>query len=210
MGDRGSSSGFVGSNQERKREKSIQSTLKSIVEKRRTAKIEFGYTVDLDGNIINMNRGGKSSCKITDCWDRIGIHNHPDGEQGQIGGTFSAADLRSMLLTNRPINYAFDRETIYELRALNWSPKGEWNFGNSTKAIEIHNKYNKYVNDSCLKAYNTAKQMLQTGKFDRKDGTVDTKAYADYQAREWHRMLGDWLRNNAKDFGYEYSEHKIR
>jgi len=198
--------------EKRKSEIALKKAVSDIVSKRKNAKIEFGYALELDGTVATMNRGGKSSCKITDSWDRVGVHNHPDSDLGAIGGTFSPADLASMYLTNRPINYAIDREYIYELRALNWKPLGKNNYdgGRLKTALELKDRYNKFIRNADAKSYNRAKELMQQGRFDKPDGTVDMKRYWGYQARMWHAMLGNWLKNHANEFGYEYHVHSIR
>ena len=211
VGDKNGSEPAPEQKRKRVQEKKVWTTLKSIVDKRKEAKVEFGYTVDLDGTVLVMNRGGRSSCKITDCWDKIGIHNHPRGERGEPGGTFSPADLRSMLITNRPRNFAIDQEFIYELRAIGWKPKGNDNLSERyQKGIELHARYNAFVQQSLNKSYTMANEARMRGEFrDPKTGVSDPVKYVKYQTKAWNDMLRTWLKNNAGSFGYEYHEHRI-
>ena len=65
--------------------------------KRYKSKVEYATVIDEDGNVLEETRGGKGSVRTSGLAMMDGktlSHVHPR-EKGELGGTFSEADLRN-------------------------------------------------------------------------------------------------------------------
>ena len=168
-------------------------------EKRRgNAKIEYGISLDDNGNVVTENKGSKGSVRFT--YDQLGrtkdlshIHPRGKGEEGLIGGTFSDADLnmfnsRNNLTTMR----AKAAEGTYSI-----SKKSNFNSAGFSKYMNEQRKINenkqrmaqKVLADEYYKDrdYNKYKQGLST-------------AFNDFLVNQHNSLL-----NGAKTYGYNYT-----
>lgn len=210
MGDRGSA--FRSSGGESKG-KGLQETVRGIIEKRKNSKIEFGYKMNIDGTEVQEYKGGKTSVKIRDAYEKVTIHNHPRQEDGSDGGPFSDADLYAAIYRNEPVAYAYDQSTIYEWRAINWRHRERTGLDNAMrigKAMDVKMKYKEFAEQASEKASKMAREKMKNGDFRGADGFTDWTAWSQWHTKTWFGMLRGWLKDNAKSFGYEYKEHKIK
>ena len=150
--------------------------------KRFTAKIEFGRVVDKDGNVLCDNKGSKGSCRLdyTALQSEGGVatHNHPrtGSEAGELGGTFSQADLRivahrkisTMRATAAEGTYSLTKQpgfnsegfmryvdgsyaklrTAYEAEVRGLGEKLHAAYKNTSSATETKDLYESYQRDS--------------------------------------------------------------
>lgn len=122
-------------------------TIENFENKRYKNKIEYGLTVDGDGNIVGKeHKGGKGSVRSTYAEamtkDNVFSHNHPRGD-GELGGTFSDSDLRNFIMTNRKTTRATAKEGTYSIsKTNNFDGSGLRNY----YAREDKKAYKKYAN----------------------------------------------------------------
>ena len=162
------------------------------------AKIEWGLLLDKDGNVITENKGGKGSVKfsqshLAQTQDLSHIHPRGKGEEGLIGGTFSAADTnvfasRSNITTMR----AKANEGTYSIS------KGK-NF--DSKGFTQYRKEQTAINQAKQKA--TQQALKEQYAKDRDFGKYATgwdRAFNDFLVDEHNSLL-----KGAKTYGYNYT-----
>lgn len=168
-------------------------------EKRRAnAKIEYGLTLDANGNVVTENKGGRGSVRFTQAQlaqskDLTHIHPRGKGQEGLIGGTFSDADLQ---LFNKQNNLSTMRAKAAEGT---YSISKTKNFNSSG--------FTKYMNEQ--RKINTDKQRMTQKKLaEQYFKDRDYKKYSQGLDTAFNDFLVDQhnsLRNGAKTYGYDYT-----
>lgn len=106
------------------RDTAVSGAMRSAIEKqerkRQTAKVEYAYAMDENGNLIGEKRGGRGSCSVPySFWTENGIltHNHPrtGDEIGILGGTFSVPDIKQVALRGIKTMRASAAEGTYSI-----------------------------------------------------------------------------------------------
>lgn len=179
----------------------LREALEKQESKRQNAKIEFGYPVDAGGNAVYGEfRGGGGSVGIPQ-WvinrSKAYTHNHPrakKGEEGELGGTFSAADLdifadRNNLKTFR----ASAKEGTYSIsKGKNFDAKGLKSYING-KQKENEIAMNKKHSELADKVY--------SGKMSYKDYSKEcSNIFNEYLVAEHNALL-----SGQKQYGYNYT-----
>ena len=168
-------------------------------EKRRAnAKIEYGLTLDANGNVVTENKGGRGSVKFTQAQlaqskDLTHIHPRGKGQEGLIGGTFSDADLQ---LFNKQNN-------LTTMRA----KAAEGTYSISKKKNFDSSGFRNYMNDQ--RKINSDKQRMTQKKLaEQYYKDRDYKKYSQGLDTAFNDFLVDQhnsLRNGAKKYGYDYT-----
>lgn len=168
-------------------------------EKRRAkAKIEYGLSLDANGNVVTENKGSKGSVRFTQAQlaqskDLTHIHPRGKGEESYIGGTFSDADLRLFnQQTNMQTMRAKAAEGTYSIS------KGK-NFNSSG--------FTKYMNEQ-RKANENKQRMTQKSLAEQYYKDRDYNKYRQGLSTAFNDFLVDQhnsLRNGAKTYGYNYT-----
>ena len=95
-------------------------SVKNFEEKRVKGKIEYGLATMADGTVIEERKGGKGSVKLSMYAARtaeVYTHIHPRSglESGQLGGTFSDADINNFANFNQTTTRAAAAEGTYSI-----------------------------------------------------------------------------------------------
>ena len=117
-----------------------QAAIDDFEQRHEKSKIEYATLVDTNGNVLIEKKGGRSSVSVPTYYyyhADVMSHNHPrgKGEEGQLGGTFSDADLKTFAHT--PINtmrasafegtYSITKGSAFDPRKFRSYVKGEHN-----------------------------------------------------------------------------------
>jgi len=171
--------------------KEIDKALHDVEEIRRSLDHEVGTIIDRQGNIINVTDGQEHSVSPPEelLKDNIFTHNHPSG------GIFSAGDIEAMIA-----------DELLELRAS--TPQGTYyslvRIGAVPENMEFMQEYKKAC--SFVKASEAVAADLRSGKLTRDEEVKKGFAiYVEYMAK----LGDDFLKENAKKYGYIYSKGVI-
>lgn len=165
--------------------------------KRGTAKIEYGYAVDANGNPVGREvRGGKGSVRVPrsfhDNPDGTFTHIHPRGD-GMLGGTFSGADLSNFSRFSQKTVRAKAKEGTYSIsKGANFDKTG---FDSHVRKAQADFNTN----------YRTKENAL--GK-DYKDGKITYDEYLKGNAKAFNTALvglHESYRAGQKQYGYKYT-----
>lgn len=169
-------------------------------QKRLTAKIEYGVMYDKNGNVVQQEfKGGKGSVgvphTVINTPGGVFTHNHPrgKGEEGQLGGTFSSADLRTFENNRFMTIRASAAEGTYSLsKTLNFNKQG---FTNYVKSVQSQAK---------------AKQKAANNQLgnDWGSGKINYKQYLQARTNVFNTFLIDvhnGLLAGQKQYGYSYT-----
>lgn len=178
----------------------LRLALEAQEEKRLKAKTEYAIVTDDNGNIIGKEmHGGKGSVRIPE-WDlmrsSVLTHNHPrgTGQEGELGGTFSPADLttfsvRNNLKTIRASaaegTYSITKDKNFDIKAFN----GYVNSVNAKRAAALKTESKKIVNKV-------------------KNGTLEYNDYKKESTKLFNQYLvalhNDYIAGQ-KEYGYKYT-----
>lgn len=168
-------------------------------EKRKAnSKIEYGYILDKDGNVVTENKGGRGSVKfsqsqLAQAKDLSHIHPRGKGQEGLIGGTFSDADTNLFASrTNLTTMRAKASEGTYSIS------KGK-NF--DSKGFTQYVKQQTSINQAKQKATQTKlKEQYKQDKDYSKLAKGWDQAFNDYLVDQHNSLL-----SGAKTYGYNYT-----
>lgn len=166
-------------------------------ERRKESKVEFATVVTEDGKTLMEQRGGKNSVRtplqyLQEPYSTMS-HIHPRGkdEPGQLGGTFSEADL-----------IGFSRRAPIAYRAV--AKEGTYSISKTPSFKSL--KFQEYVRSLDSKRIEMNKKIREVGKKAMK--------YSDYQkevAKVFNAYLVDLhnaLLAGQKQYGYNYTLEK--
>lgn len=167
--------------------------------KRVTAKVEYGYAVDADGNPVGREiRGGKGSVRTPYSYHGDGTtftHIHPR-DDGMLGGTFSGADMKHFANTGNKTTRAAAKEGTYSIS------KGA-NFDRSG--------FNSYVAKSESNFRKTYRSKADSAYQKYKAGNMSFDDYRKANAKAFNTALVQ-LHNDysagQKQYGYTYTLEK--
>lgn len=215
-----------------------EKTLRGIITRTKNLKNEQSRIVDKDGNIILTKQGGKREVAYTvgekreNMQGNIAIHNHPDG------GTFSSADFSDFGYGATDI-IAVSPEGVYRLSAKDISGNGahgDWVKMRDAYEAELDHdmsftklqkqaqqaphlkKLNAQIEKISKQWVDGRKNGLSQDKLDNLMSQYDklSKQYKDALQKERRRLevepSHNWLKKNAKKYGYTYTftEHRTR
>jgi hypothetical protein len=179
----------------------LRNALEAQESKRLKMVTEYGLVVDANGDPIGSERhGGRSSVAIP-TWtlnsDKAAAftHNHPrgSGEAGQLGGTFSDADLDG-----------FSREKVRTYRAS--AAEGTYSI---TKTASFNgrafNTFQHGLQSQMEAAHNQRHSQL---KADLRSGKINYKTYLQGHTNSFNKMLVDLhngLLAGQSQYGYTYT-----
>ena len=178
----------------------VRKSIETWEAKRVGAKIEYAYSVDANGNMIDKEcRGGKGSVRATLAMHATDgatfTHNHPRGD-GMLGGTFSTADLHNFAFYGNTTARATAKEGTYSIsKTKNFDKTG-------------FNKYVAKVNSDCSKKYKTDQKKLGDKYL---NSSMSRSEYEFASAKLFNNYLID-LHNGykagEKQYGYTYTLEK--
>ena len=162
------------------------------------AKIEWGYILDKDGNVVTEHKGGRGSVSFT--YNQLAhakqlshIHPRGKGEEGYLGGTFSGADTNSWVKnTNITTMRAKANEGTYSIsKGKNFDSQGFLKYRKEQSAINTAKK-------------EATKKQLATQYYKDKDYNKYVsgvqQAFNDFLVDEHNSLL-----KGAKTYGYNYT-----
>ena len=176
-------------------ERRVRETALKHVDKYMNHPFEHGYAIGLDGTILDEGRDGTNDmCEIVNAQNAITIHNHPDG------GVPSPQDIRMVGSTNGYMMICYDRSRMYILRKMNWGKSSDSLFGDAKDYRDFARDYEKSMLDCHNRAIETVRQMAYRGE------VKNNKECREAGFRIQNDEMRTWLRNHAKEYGYEYLE----
>ena len=230
--------GSVGNGKIRALPDAQQRTLNRIISRTKNLKNEQYRIVDTDGNILLERKGDEHSVggtvgeKREFMMGNVGIHNHPNG------GTFSHEDFKDFGFGATDI-IAVGPEGVYRLSAIDY--KGNHAHGNwvgmrdAYEAELVHDMSFIALQKQARQAPHIKKLNAQIEEISkqwlngRKNGASQSKLdslmaqynelsaqYKDALKKESRRLevepSHEWLKKNAKKYGYNYTftEHRKR
>lgn len=169
-------------------------------DKRRTAKVEYGYAMDANGNQIGTEvRGGKGSVRVPYSFhttpDSTFTHIHPRSD-GMLGGTFSSADLYNFANYGNKTGRAAAKEGTYSIsKTKNFNAAG----------------FKSYVtqSQSACRKNQSARDAKITKDF--KSGKITYDQYKVQVAKSFNTFLVELhgaYRSGQKQYGYTYTLEK--
>lgn len=183
--------------------------IEEFEDKRYKAKIEYGRVIDKDGNTLCDNRGGRDSCRLSyfalQSEGGIATHNHPRSglDAGELGGTFSTADLS--VVANRKISTmrATAAEGTYSLTKQAGFKASEFlSYANRSEA-KARAAYNAEMKTLSEKLHADQKNIKSTS-----DSQNLWEKYSKSRKNAFNRMLVNMhnsLLAGQKEYGYSYS-----
>lgn len=188
----------------------VRKTIESWEKRRASAKIEYGYAVDSNGNAVGKEvRGGKQSVQTPLYYHATGntfTHIHPRGG-GQLGGTFSPTDLSAFGTTGEQTMRAVAKEGTYSIsKGQNFHGYSLYKYLQaesrkaSAKARQAMTPINKTIRD--------AGNDYSSGKISRAQYDAAYKQYQKDAAKIFNTQLvelHDALLNGQKQFNYTYT-----
>lgn len=186
-----------------KNDSALSGTKRELIEdfekRRGKAKIEYSMLVDENGNVLEENKGSRTSVGASLSARQkaeVLTHNHPrgKGEEFAIGGTFSEGDLNNFTKYNTKTYRASANEGTYSIsKGKNFDSKG----------------FKEYYNREFKN--NMAKMDSVRQKINNKYRNGDFKSYNDYK-NAFYNEFNNLLVNNhnsllagQKQFGYTYT-----
>lgn len=176
-----------------------RATLEAQETKRLSAKIEYAYALDADGNPVGKEkRGGRSQCSIPYSMFADGgtlTHNHPrtGDEAGMLGGTFSSADIRGFSVRGIKTMRASAAEGTYSItKGSNFDAQGLMSFRNSLE---------RRINKESTAKVKAAGERYKRGEITHTDLMNTAKKVGNAALVEIHNELIA----NQKKYGYTYT-----
>ena len=166
--------------------------------KRLDAKVEYGYALDADGNLIGEKRGGRGSCSLPASYYMNGeilTHNHPrtGDEAGTLGGTFSTQDFKVLTVGNLKTMRASAAEGTYSIT------KGK-NF-DGAGLLKYRRQLEKDANAAAKKRVQEAGERYKRGEISSSQLTQAAKDASNRALVSIH----NGLLAGQKDYGYSYT-----
>lgn len=175
----------------------VRKNIEAWETKRGKAKIEYAYSVDANGNMIDRERkGGKGSVRASfqmhDTPGATFTHIHPRGD-GILGGTFSTADLRNFANFANTTVRAKAKEGTYSIsKGKNFDAKGFMN-------------YIRQADSNVTKDY---KNKIKSLNKQYRDSSMTYDEYSKKSAKEFNTMLVNLhneFKKGEKQYGYTYT-----
>jgi len=187
------------------RERKFEQTLRDTESRIQHEAIEHSCVFDQYGNLLEEVTGDEGSVSPSSRYMNMinarATHNHPDiivnGMSFPAGG-FSWEDLWQFAQYRGLKELrAIDSERHYSLKRV-----GQIGVADGKRMAEA---YRKAIDDADKKAMEHCDKLVKEGKLidDEYHYNKEGMRYSDAITRKW-------LRNHAKDYGYQYSEHTRR
>lgn len=188
----------------------VRKTAEAWEKKRASAKIEYGYAVDTNGNPIGKEvRGGKGSVSTPVYYHKQGAtftHIHPR-KAGGLGGTFSPQDISTFGLTGEQTCRAVAKEGTYSIsKGQNFHGKSLYKYFKSAEQT-ADSKRKQAVKPIETKMKSVEKDFI-AGKVNYQQYNAAYKQYAKEATKAFNTMLVDLhnaLLNGQKQFNYTYT-----
>lgn len=187
-------------------DKTVKGAVRQSIEawetKRAKAKIEYAYSVDANGNMIDRERkGGKGSVRAS-----YPMHNTPGAtfthihprEDGVLGGTFSTADLNNFARFANTTVRAKAKEGTYSISK-----------GKNFDAIGFMS-YVKQADYSANKDYKSKMKVLNK---QYRESSISYDEYYKKSAKEFNTMLVNLhnaYKQGEKQYGYTYTLERAK
>lgn len=178
----------------------VRTAIEAQETKRLTAKVEYAYVADQNGNQIGSERRGGAGSVSTPLWyfqqDATFTHNHPrnnTNEAGYLGGTFSNADL-----------YSFSSTRIRTFRAS--AAEGTYSIS-KTSAFHAR-QFMRYANSLDKTATSNHKARVNKLAADVSSGKLTWSAYKQQTSNSFNSMLielHNGLLAGQAQYGYTYT-----
>lgn len=176
-----------------------RAALETQEKKRLSAKVEYAYAVDAEGNPVgNEKRGGKGSVSVPYSMYVEGgtlTHNHPrvGEEAGMLGGTFSTADLNGFALRGIRTMRASASEGTYSItKGTNFNAQG---------LTSYRRELERSANKAAKEKVNSAGEKFKRGEISR----IQLMAEAKKAGNEALVSIHNGLIAGQKEYGYSYT-----
>lgn len=176
----------------------VRTAIEEFEAKRWKNKIEYSRFVDANGNVIEENRGGKSSVRASlnaRMAAQAMSHNHPrsGSESGLLGGTFSISDLNNFVRFGQTTYRAVAAEGTYSISKLK---------GFDSKSFKQYYTSESAKNNS---AYKITMSSLNSSYRAKNISYADYRAAANKAFNTYLVAEHNSLRAGQKLYGYNYT-----
>lgn len=180
--------------------------------KRYKAKVEYGTLITVNGQTLIEKRGGTGSVRMPSrLYNQASVmsHNHPrsGNEVGELGGTFSHADLRALATTGIYTMRATALEGTYSMtKGGNFDWNGLSQYYKTTDA-GLDRAYQAAIKPA-LASYKSAVADYAQGRATRATAQAAYDAYvktAHYEFNRYMVGLHNALLAGQQQYGYSYT-----